>query len=321
MIAEKLSRAVPTLQLYATVTEALAQARTPLELLAVLAEEGCEQDLWMLALPPQAGGALDLVSRSPLAPAVAARCLRDFAGVTPSDPAMPRPAARTLCLAPELPVVKQGNWEYEEALLPLGDGQVAILRAGRVDEGGRHGGSRFGTLSLLAAPYLRGLLRARTPGVGAIIDAESGTYCWPCFLDALEREVERSRRTGTELAVVLLELRPLARGGVLSPELHALVGQHAVRCIRSTDMVGRMSPSAYAVFLHNTGPRQALIAAGRLEEALRSDPRVRAQLSFAIGVSGWEHGEMLGATVLLAQAAAAATEAAYIAPDHTFVYI
>jgi hypothetical protein len=56
------------------------------------------------------------------------------------------------------------------------------------------------------------------------------------------------------------------------------------------------------VFLHNTGPRPALIAAGRIAEALREDDEVSSALSFSLGVSGWEGEGQLEVSTLLAQA-------------------
>jgi hypothetical protein len=74
------------------------------------------------------------------------------------------------------------------------------------------------------------------------------------------------------------------------------------------------------VFFYNTGPRSALIAAGRIADALVSDQVLSAETTFAIGVSGWQ---LTGpdATSVLVQARSAATEALLIAPGRAFVYV
>jgi GGDEF domain-containing protein len=123
------------------------------------------------------------------------------------------------------------------------------------------------------------------------------------------------------LSLAVLDLRALPSSPPIAPRLHGRVGKHLAEAVRRTDMVGRIGPSSYAVFFHSTGPRPALIAAGRIAEALRGDDGLMSSLSFSLGVSGWECEGPLCLTTLLAQAGEASSEAATIAPDRAFVYL
>ncbi|MGE5530764.1 MAG: diguanylate cyclase domain-containing protein, partial [Bacteroidota bacterium] len=150
---------------------------------------------------------------------------------------------------------------------------------------------------------------------------DSGAYSWQFFLDALEREVARARRQKAELALAVLELRALPQTEGITPRAHRLIGSHMARIVRRTDLVGRIGEASYAAFLHNTGPRPALIAAGRIADALREDTQLSSCLSFSIGVSGWEGEGLLEVSSLLAQAEEAASEASQGGAGRTFVYV
>jgi len=329
MFAEKPVAVRPSLRLHSVLSDALARARTALDLLAVLAEAGERHglDLWTLSVHWEGVPLLCLASVPPVAQDVASVCLaqlqarsdtlaesegcRDFVGGV----------RRVLCLSPERPSVAGGMMDAREVIVPLAGEGLAVVRVVclQVDDLRTPDWDRMEAMVEQAAPHLRGLGQATTQQ--AITDAESGTYSWPYFLDALERELERSRRQQSELSVAVLDLRALPSGVSLSPQMHGRVGRHLAEVVRRTDMVGRIGPSSYAVFFHNTGPRPALIAAGRIAEALRGDDALISGLSFSMGVSGWEGEGPLSLTTLLSQAGEASAEAATIAPDRAFIYL
>lgn len=329
MFAEESVVATPSLRLHSALSEALASARTPLDVLAALAEAGESYalDLWSLAVHWEGAPMLCLASVPPVSPAVASACrekLQERATVLAEAEDcrnFDRALVRALYLSPDLPPVGGEEMEAREVMIPLVGEGLAVVRVVslQADDLRRPDWDRMETMVEQAAPYVRGLGRGVT--TLAITDAESGTYSWPYFLDALERELERSRRQQSELSVAVLDLRPLPSGISLSPQLHGRVGGHLAEVVRRTDMVGRIGPSSYAVFFHNTGPRPALIAAGRIAEALRGDDALRSSLSFSMGVSGWECEGPLSLLTLLAQAGEASAEAATIAPDRAFVYL
>ncbi len=162
--------------------------------------------------------------------------------------------------------------------------------------------------------------RPGEPGPGSrLVCPESGAYTEEYFLDCLEREVQRTRRHLGELALAVLELRPVDPRVEPGALVQARVGGHLRAAVRRTDLVGRLGPRTYGAFFYNTGPRSALIAAGRIAEALSGDALIAAEVVFALGVSGWE---ITGpdAERLLTQARSAAREALLIAPGRAFVY-
>lgn len=331
MFAEKPVSVMPPLRLHSEVADSLCRAKTPLEVLTALTREGAAYnlDVWAMAITHEQRRMIYLCSVAPLQPAAAAGQLRHFLnceerGDSGETIAMADEMSVTsVCLRPDLEPMEHDLAEYRDMAVALGSGGRAVIRAAAL----KHetelepNWPRARAMVQFAAPYLRGLGLPNANTTLGMMELESGTYSWPYFLDALSREVERSRRTHDELALAVLELRPLTGRLELTPALHQRVGQHLSQAVRRTDMVGRISPCSYAVFFHNTSPRPALIAAGRIVEALRNDPEVMAESSFAVGVSGWDGEGLLESTSLLAQATEAAAEAGVMAPGRAFVYL
>lgn len=329
MFAEKPVSVMPPLRLHSEVTDSLSRAKTPLEVLTALTREGAEYgvEVWAMAISCGQKRMTYLCSVAPMQPAAATGQLAHFlahCGNTGAEGcAWADENVAAVCLRPDLPPTEHDLAEYRDMELTLGDGDVVVIRAAALkqDQAGKPNWSRAQATVQFALPYLRALdLRDTNTRLG-MIDPESGTYSWPYFLDALEREVERSRRSRDELALAVLELRPIGTAPELTPDLHRRVGAHVAQVVRRTDMVGRIGPRSYAIFFHNTSPRPALIAAGRIAEALRNDEEVISRLSFSVGLSGWEGEGLLETTSLLAQAGEAAAEAGAMAPDRAFVYL
>jgi GGDEF domain-containing protein len=228
-----------------------------------------------------------------------------------------------LCSRPLAPPLAVRAAVHRDRPLWLCDETRAVLRVTSLSPGDTAAtDSRWEDAQVLvrdAMPYLR----ATTLGLrhsSSLLCPDSGVYVEPYFLDCLDREIERARRHLGELSLAVLELRPTdvrAEPGAL---VHRRIGGHLRGAVRRTDIVGRVGPRSYGIFFYNTGPRTALIAAGRIADALTGDHHLNSELTFALGVSGWE---VTGpdAESVLGQARAAASEALLIAPGRAFVYV
>lgn len=314
--------------------ELLGQARTPLDVLCALAEDGAtsDLDLWALAAMRDGQPHVYLCTVAPLPPAAAASQLAHFASAAAAmdcegDLLMPDWAAaaqQALCLRPQLPPVDGQLAAYRDTHIRTDEQTGIIIRAAAMAqvEGGRE--PRWQRLPLMVQyirPYLRALNLSNADTARGMVDVESGTYSWPYFVDAVDREVERARRHDAELSVAVLELKPQRVLGEVPAELHRRIAEHIMSCVRRSDLVGRTGKRSYAVFFHGTGPRAALIAAGRIAEALAADAEIDGFMSFSLGVSGWDGSGPVEVSTLLAQAGEAAGEAATIAPGCAFVYV
>jgi GGDEF domain-containing protein len=151
-------------------------------------------------------------------------------------------------------------------------------------------------------------------------DPVSGVYSEEGFFEALEREVERTRRHAIPLSVAALEVCALRGQDHLLEKVHRSLGDHLHHQVRQSDLVGRVGNLSYGVLLYHTGPRNALIVAGRIADALRGDELLNGVMTFSLGVSGWDCSGPEGLT-LLSQARRAAAEAAVVAPGRPFIYI
>lgn len=111
-------------------------------------------------------------------------------------------------------------------------------------------------------------------------DALTGAATRALFLETAEREVERARRFGTPLALVLYDLD---RFKLVNDELghsfgDAALSETAERCrgeLRASDLLGRLGGEEFAVLLPMTGLAAACETAERLAEVLRCRPVLR----------------------------------------------
>jgi GGDEF domain-containing protein len=333
MIPERVPSAAPSLRLHSDLPDSLSTARTPLDVLTALAQEGQAHDfdLWAMAVLRDQRPVVYMCSVAPLPGPFLGQQLKDFVesanalshGEDPAAVDWSAAPRQVICLEPELATVEREMGAFRDFRLAAGSEGEAIIRVAGLkhEDGHEPAWSRLEMMLQYAVPHLRSLDLNSTDTMRGMIDAESGAYSWPYFLDALEREVERARRQQCELSMAVLELRPVRKAKELTPDLHRRVAEHVTATVRNTDLVGRIGASSYGIFFHNTGPRPALIAAGRIADALRGDENISEMLSFSLGVSGWERTGLLEVSTLLAQAGEAAAEAAIIAPDRAFVYL
>lgn len=308
----------------------LGAVRSPADVLSVLVENGLTLgvEIWAMAMLLEGEPRVWVGSAAPLEPARLREEMAHFLvsagsqlGGDSADWAHLRPQA--FCLDATQAPLSAAASHHHEVVVRMGTRARALVRATRFTAGGPADRpadwQEVQAMVRAATPYLRNLA-LQTSATSGILDPTSGVYGASFFLDTLDREIERARRHLSELSLAVVELRPGDLGEDLSVETHAAVGAHLREAVRRTDVVGRLGRRSYAAFLYGTGPRLALIAAGRIAEALSGDAQLRETLAFAIGVSGWE---VTGpdARGVLSQARQAAAEALLIAPGHAFLYV
>lgn len=309
----------------------LRSARTPLDVVCRLSEQGgvLGLDLAAMAMVTGAGPAIWLCSTAPLEPADLRAQLTQLQTAAKSQLVAElaqgdwsRVAAVAACVDPGAPPLAVGRFDCRDRVLWLSDEARALVRLACLDAGAAGlPESRWDEAAGLlraAVPWLRAVTMGSGPGT-PLVCPESGAYVEEYFLDCLDREIERARRHLGELALAVLELRPVDPRSEPGALVQARVGGHLRAAVRRTDIVGRLGPRTYGAFFYSTGPRAALIAAGRVAEALAGDALITSEVVFGLGVSGWE---VTGpdAESLLSQARSAAGEALLIAPGRAFVY-
>jgi len=315
--------------------ELIAGARTPLDILCALAEDGiaCGFNLWAMATVWQDIPTITLCSIPPLSPTKAVEQLSHFVATAAEmdcegDLLMPDWSVarqQVICLRPHLPPLREGCLQYQDTHVYTGEPTGVILRTAVLgpysDSPTEPVWSRLPLMIQYITPTLRALRLSMADTAHGMIDVESGVYSWAYFMDAVEREMERARRTNAELSLAVLELKPLKILGDIPAEIQRRIGEHVVGSVRKTDIVGRLGRNTFAIFFAGTGPRSALIGASRIADALKADEALRGLISFSLGVSGWDGTGSADVPTLLTQASEAAAEAALVSPGSAFVYI
>ena len=147
------------------------------------------------------------------------------------------------------------------------------------------------------------------------------------FVDRVEQAVMRSRRNGSTLAVLFLDLDGFKGvndrfGHAEGDELLRTVGARLVGCVRAVDSVARLGGDEFAVLLEGVdGPQELDILCERLLGALRAEIRVMGHevvVGASIGVS--VAGPDDDAAGLLRNADMAMYRAKALGKDRFFVY-
>lgn len=199
----------------------------------------------------------------------------------------------------ELPHTEAGRRIYEVALTPLGDGSsrrsALLLRDVTVQEGMRRELEK-------ANVELERLART---------DALTGLANRRRFMEALETEVERSRRYGRPLSVVLLDLDRFkqvndAHGHAAGDAVLKEAAQALRSVCRDVDLAARIGGEELALLLPETDTHGARTVAERVRERIEDAPhrapsgdpfRVTASLGVATA-----DGESPGGEALLQEA-------------------
>lgn len=144
-------------------------------------------------------------------------------------------------------------------------------------------------------------------------DALTGLYNRAAFTEMLEHEVERARRSGNRLAIVLLEVDGLEKGARLSAEHSRViqaVGQAFGSSPRAIDVAARLEAGRFAAILPYTDEHGGQIMAERLRSSiagleLDSKPRV------SIGIASFpRHGAAAEPVLTAAESALAEAQSA-----------
>ena len=122
-------------------------------------------------------------------------------------------------------------------------------------------------------------------------DGLTGCLNHRAFLERLEEEISRARRTRQPLGFVMLDLDDFKRandthGHVAADELLSELGAALRHCVRTCDVVGRIGGDEFAILAPGSDERETLALAERVERELRS-----------VG-TGLEVGVSAGITVL-----------------------
>jgi diguanylate cyclase (GGDEF)-like protein/putative nucleotidyltransferase with HDIG domain len=157
------------------------------------------------------------------------------------------------------------------------------------------------------------------------IDALTGLLNRRAFEQLLESELERSRRTGRPLSVVVGDLDGLAAvnarlGHPAGDSMLQLVARDMLKWKRRIDSAGRVGGEEFALILPETDERGAFIVAERLRRAAHrtfGDAPVPMTISF--GVASYpEHGDRLD--LLMSFATHAMGAAKELGRDRSVIY-
>jgi len=185
-----------------------------------------------------------------------------------------------------------------------------------------------GTLGLFATVlYQRRKIADLADRVAAAsrFDPLTGLLNRPAFEEMLHFELDRSRRTGRPLAVIVGEIDGMARlnaerGHGAGDVALKQIGQHMTKWKRRIDSAGRIAGERFAVLLPETDEHGAFLVAERLRRATRrSFAQDALPLTISFGASSYpDHGEELG--VLMGAAGRAVDAAVELGRDRSVVY-
>lgn len=99
------------------------------------------------------------------------------------------------------------------------------------------------------------------------VDAETGVFCEDAFQHMLARETGRASRYQDFFSLCLVKPDVQKSGEQNAEEIQAAISQKIPQFVRSTDLVGRLTPGIGIVLLHTTG-----------EDAVRVANRIRADI-------------------------------------------
>jgi diguanylate cyclase (GGDEF)-like protein/putative nucleotidyltransferase with HDIG domain len=157
------------------------------------------------------------------------------------------------------------------------------------------------------------------------VDPLTGLLNRRAFEEMLNFELDRSRRTGRPLSVIVAELDGMDR---LNAERGHAAGDNTLKDValdfrkwkRRIDSAGRLGGEKFGVLLPETDEHGAYLVAERLRRATRENFSQGAlPLTISFGVAGYpEHGEQFG--VLMAAAGRAVDAAVELGRDRSVVY-
>ena len=128
-------------------------------------------------------------------------------------------------------------------------------------------------------------------------DSMTGLLNYRAFYDRLDKEVQRCRRYGGPLSLVMIDLDNLKEansqyGHRAGDAVVMHVAQEINSCTRQIDVAARYGGDEFAIILPNTQLAAALVVARRLSEMVRSQPvhvgEDEIEVSVSIGVGQYQ---------------------------------
>jgi diguanylate cyclase (GGDEF)-like protein/putative nucleotidyltransferase with HDIG domain len=157
------------------------------------------------------------------------------------------------------------------------------------------------------------------------VDPLTGLLNRRAFEEMLNFELDRSRRTGRPLSVIVGEIDGMGRlnaerGHGAGDAALKQVGHHMSKWKRRIDSAGRISGEKFGVLLPETDEHGAFLVAERLRRASRRSFGLESlPLTISFGVASYpEHGEEFG--VIMGAAARAVDAAVELGRDRSVVY-
>lgn len=221
-----------------------------------------------------------------------------------------------------------GQWgtALQVAAMLVGYGVALILLHGKTHAPALHWALTASALLLLSvaiqalAARLSRLVERLTE-IGRA-DSVTGLYNAAAFTEMLDNEVERSRRSGARLGLVIAELDDFAAvsSGPLPAsqrQMLASVGQIFRDTPRQIDMSARLGSGRFAMLLPYTDEHGGFLLAERVRERVNALDGGRARMSF--GVAGFPRSGA-NAQVVFQAAEAALAEAQQAGGDRVMVF-
>jgi diguanylate cyclase (GGDEF)-like protein/putative nucleotidyltransferase with HDIG domain len=157
------------------------------------------------------------------------------------------------------------------------------------------------------------------------VDSLTGLLNRRAFEEMLNFEIERSRRTGRPLSLIVGEMDGMGRvnaerGHGAGDGALKMVGQHMSKWKRRIDSAGRIGGEKFGILLPETDEHGAFLVAERLRRASRRGfGQESLPLTISFGVASYpEHGEELA--VLMGAAGRAVDAAVELGRDRSVVY-
>ena len=214
----------------------------------------------------------------------------------------PRPPAMTLSAQPQM-------------LLPIANGRTQHTHVRRIDSPR----PQATVLDLMAAELRIGELETALceARAAAFTDTLTGALNRRGFDDAHRRELARARRSGSSMALALIDIDDFKRlndtfGHHVGDQALVHLGKVLCAALRPSDILCRFGGEEFVLLLPETELNAAAAAISRFQRQLAAHaiPGTDAVLTFSAGVVMQEVGEALDHTILRADAATYAAKRA-----------
>jgi len=129
----------------------------------------------------------------------------------------------------------------------------------------------------------------------AMTDSLTGLANYRCFVQNLDRELERSRRYELPLSLITLDLDHMKaindqHGHDAGDDAIRVVAKVLTTAVRKFELVARQGGDEFAVILPNTGAAEARQLAARLQATVGAQSIFGVKLSASFGLACWRNG-------------------------------